>query len=72
MAVVLTPLGKAVVGIGKWVVVPVIVGYIGYTFIGPRIGAKDAKEDAAAAKARKLKQSPKSERGREFQNIRTN
>jgi hypothetical protein len=71
MAVVLTPLGKAVVGISKWLVVPVIVGYIGYAFIGPRIGAKDPKDDSAA-KARAAKQNPKSERGKEFQDIRTN
>ncbi|HLO98812.1 MAG TPA: hypothetical protein VK171_09485 [Fimbriimonas sp.] len=69
MAVVLTPLGKAVVGIAKWVVAPLIVAYIGYTFIGPRIGAKDPNP---VKKVRPKNQAPKSEHGQQFKDIRTN
>lgn len=40
MAVELTPLGKVVIGICKWVLVPACAAFIGFALIGPRIGGK--------------------------------
>lgn len=67
MAVVLTPLGKAVVGTTKWILVPLAIGFIGYKFIGPSIGASDKPKPSAAKAKRNL---PISENGKAFREVR--
>ena len=62
MAVVLTPLGKAVVGTVKWLVVPLCAALIGYVLIGPNIG-KPAEKKAAV-------ESNLSENGKKFRDVR--
>jgi hypothetical protein len=44
MAIELTPLGKGVVIIVKWLIVPLFAAFIGYALIGPRIGGSVAKK----------------------------
>lgn len=43
MAVELTPLGRAVFGTLKWVGAPLLAAYIGYAFLGPRVGGSVVK-----------------------------
>ena len=62
MAVVLTPLGKAVVGTVKWLVVPLCAALIGYVLIGPNIGKPVEKKAQAESKL--------SENGKKFRDVR--
>ncbi|MBS1726827.1 MAG: hypothetical protein JST51_08915 [Armatimonadetes bacterium] len=52
MAYKLTPLGKAVVFIGKWIALPLLFVLIGYSIIGPAFGgSKPAASNTAANSA---------------------
>jgi hypothetical protein len=77
MAVELTPLGKVVVGIFKWVVVPACAAFIGFALIGPRIGGRVADSMNKIPGVAKEKPQPKtapapkpSKRALEFEKIR--
>lgn len=77
MAVELTPLGKVVVGILKWIVVPVCAAFIGFALIGPRIGGKVADSMKKIPGLSKEKAQPKqpsapkpSKHALEFEKIR--
>ena len=62
MAVVLTPLGKAVIGTVKWLVVPLCAALIGYVLIGPNIGKPTVKKASIEGNL--------SENGKKFRDIR--
>jgi len=62
VAVVLTPLGKAVIGTVKWLVVPLCAALIGYVLIGPNIG-KPAEKKAPS-------EGNLSENGKKFRDVR--
>jgi len=62
VAVVLTPLGKAVVGTVKWLVVPLCAALIGYVLIGPNIGKPVEKKTQVESKL--------SENGKKFRDVR--
>jgi hypothetical protein len=62
VAVVLTPLGKAVVGTVKWLIVPLCAALIGYVLIGPNIGKPAPKSTTVESKI--------SENGKKFRDVR--
>ncbi len=66
MARQLTPLGIVVVNVGKWVLIPLIVGLIGYKLIGPLIGGS-APEKSSVSKQRSTEMSAP---GKKFQSVR--
>ena len=67
MARQLTPLGIAVIGTAKWVVLPLVLALIGYILIGPNIGSKTETKPAAAKRSSEL-----SKQGQKFQSVREN
>jgi hypothetical protein len=67
MAVQLTPLGKIVVGTFKWVVVPVLVAFVGLKLIGPNIGG-GAPSPTVQQKPKNT--APQSENSKKFQEVR--
>ena len=64
MARQLTPLGKAVVTILKWVAIPLLVAFIGYS-LGPLILPSGTK-----AKVKDEQKNPQSKQGKQFQSVR--
>jgi hypothetical protein len=79
MAVELTPLGKAVVFTGKWILVPLCAAFIGYVLIGPNIGGKIVRKirslpgiGSALGSEQNEPSEPKgsNERAKQFQSVR--
>ena len=66
MARQLTPFGKVVVMTTKWVLIPLLIGLIGYKLIGPNI--RGAKPDPKAVAAKPI--APQSEAEKKFQSVR--
>ena len=65
MARQITPFGKVVFGILKWVGIPLIAMLIGLYIIGPNIGSKDEPKNEPAQQKPNL-----STQGQKFQSVR--
>ncbi len=65
MARQITPFGKVVFGILKWVAIPLIALLLGLYVIGPNLGSKDKPKNETAQKKPNL-----STQGEKFQSVR--
>ncbi len=68
MARQLTPLGIVVVSVSKWILIPLLVGLIGYKLIGPLIGSGQSPQKTDQAK----RERSQSASGKKFQSVRDN
>ena len=66
MARQLTPFGKVVVMTTKWLIIPILVGLIGYKLIGPNI--RGAKSDPKSQSSNPIE--PQSPSEKKFQSVR--
>lgn len=68
MARQLTPLGIVVVSVSKWILIPLLVGLIGYKLIGSMIGSGQSPQKTDQAK----QERSQSASGKKFQSVRDN